>query len=240
MLAVMMVLRGEAKHQNDGGHVVTAISTVSRNGFVGDPALTRRVIERAGELGELDDLEWLDSLRFRCRISGWAADQERGATAKRVAAHRARSNGVKRSVTDRNENRTGQNRVNDSLRSSPRSDDHDGHDAGEAAPDEAPLCHLLADLIVQNGGRRVRIGKKWATAERLLLDRDERDRSEAEQLVRWCQGNDFWRSNILSMGKFRERYDQLQLQAQRVPASPPAPRRESPSELLRAIKEATG
>lgn len=80
--------------------------------------------------------------------------------------------------------------------------------------DAAPLSHLLADLIVQNGSRRPRIGQRWTEAERLLLDRDKRDRNEAEQLIRWCQGDSFWRSNILSLPKFREKYDTLRLQRQ--------------------------
>jgi hypothetical protein len=213
VLAVMFVLRGQAKLQNDGGWVVSGVSTITRKGFIDDRDLTRRVIVRAAEVGELDDLEWLEDLRFRCRISGWSADQERAATAKRVAKHRA-GNGVKRPVTVCNEDRTGQDNE-DSLRSLSRNDDHDGHDAGEAAPDEAPLCHLLADLIVANGSRRPRIGKRWITAERLLLDRDKRDRSEAERLIRWCQADEFWRAHIESMAKFREKYDQLRLRAKR-------------------------
>lgn len=248
VLATMMVLRGEAKLQNDGGRVLSGFPTVSRNGGLNDLALTRHIVERAAVIGELDDLEILDEVRFRCRISGWAADQERAATAERVRRHRA-SNGVKRSVTVGNEDHTEQNRDNDSLRSSLRRSDHDDEDDGNAAsrpqqperatasaaplpPEpnaqpaaaqpspqdvpptaaEAPLCHLLADLVVQNGGRRPRIGKTWTDAERLLLERDKRPRAEAERLLRWSQANEFWRSVILSMVKFREKYDTIRLQ----------------------------
>ena len=78
-----------------------------------------------------------------------------------------------------------------------------------------PLSDLLADLIAKNGSRRPRVGKRWADAERLLLEADDRDPQEAERLIRWCQADEFWRANVLSMPKFRERYDQLRLQAQR-------------------------
>lgn len=84
----------------------------------------------------------------------------------------------------------------------------------EPIPD-APLSVLLADLIEANGASRPRIGKKWADAERLMLDRDKRDPAQAEKLLRWCQKDEFWRGNILSMPKFREKYDQLLLQAKR-------------------------
>ena len=84
-----------------------------------------------------------------------------------------------------------------------------------ATRDDAPLSHLLADLIAFNGSKRPEVGKRWAEAERLMLQRDERDPAEAERLIRWCQDDEFWRSNVLSMPKFREKYDQLRLQSQR-------------------------
>lgn len=103
---------------------------------------------------------------------------------------------------------------------------------------DAPLSNLLADLIAQNGSRRPRIGTRWLDAERLLLERDERDRSEAERLIRWCQADEFWRGNILSMPKFRQKYDQLRLQAQRHNGSTPDPAREA--EARRKLLEGTG
>jgi phage replication O-like protein O len=89
-----------------------------------------------------------------------------------------------------------------------------------------PLSDLLIELATANGARRLPdpnpAPKAWADAERLLITKDGRDPAEAERLLRWCQADDFWRSNILSMPKFRERYDQLLLQAKR---SSPARRR---------------
>lgn len=80
------------------------------------------------------------------------------------------------------------------------------------------LCTLLADLIEGNGSRRPTVNKSWKDSARLMLDRDERSHEEAERLIRWCQANDFWRSTILSMPKFRAKYDTLRLQSSR--ASP--------------------
>lgn len=84
---------------------------------------------------------------------------------------------------------------------------------------DAPLSEILADLIEANGANRPNITQKWADAERLMLDRDHREHSEAERLIRWCQASEFWRANILSMPKFREKYDQLLLQAKARPKS---------------------
>lgn len=79
----------------------------------------------------------------------------------------------------------------------------------------APLCRLLCELIVANGSKEPTISIAWRDAERLMLERDGRDFDQAEALLRWAQGHEFWRSNVLSMHKFRAQYDQLRLQAER-------------------------
>ena len=48
-----------------------------------------------------------------------------------------------------------------------------------------------------------------------MLDNDGRTEQEIHGAIDWCQADEFWRSNILSMPKLREKYDQLRLQAQR-------------------------
>lgn len=77
------------------------------------------------------------------------------------------------------------------------------------------LCQLMADLIESNGSKRPTVTKQWRDAARLMLDKDGRELERAERLLRWTQGNEFWRANILSMPKFREKYDQLRLQAEK-------------------------
>jgi hypothetical protein len=77
--------------------------------------------------------------------------------------------------------------------------------------DVAALCSLLADLVEANGSPRPKVSEAWGTQARLLLDAGSRTLEEAEAVLRWCQANDFWRGNVLSMPKFREKYDQLRL-----------------------------
>lgn len=69
--------------------------------------------------------------------------------------------------------------------------------------------------MVDNGCRRPAITEEWRTQARLLLDKDRRSLDAALALIDWCQADDFWRPNIQSLPKFRERYDQLRLQAER-------------------------
>lgn len=85
----------------------------------------------------------------------------------------------------------------------------------EERADVAELCALLADLIEGNGSKRPTITKGWKDSARLLLDKDGRSLDEAKALLDWCQRDEFWRGNILSMPKFREKYDQLRLQRDR-------------------------
>ena len=57
-----------------------------------------------------------------------------------------------------------------------------------------------------------------------MLDRDGRTPEQVSAAIDWCQANDFWRSNVLSMPKLREKYDQMRLQATRQSAAAPGQR----------------
>lgn len=88
---------------------------------------------------------------------------------------------------------------------------------GDPTRETHPLCFLLADLLAANGvpESKRKVTKRWADAERLMKDRDDRDPAQMEVLLRWGTSHAFWRSNLLSMVGFREKYDQIRLQAER-------------------------
>ncbi|MFF0823029.1 helix-turn-helix domain-containing protein [Micromonospora haikouensis] len=98
----------------------------------------------------------------------------------------------------------------------------DPADAVEAPPrlDVDRVCRHLADRIEANGSKRPPIGKTWRDAARLLIDRDGRTVEQIIRCIDWCQDDPFWRANVLSMPKLREKYDQLRLAAQRDAARP--------------------
>lgn len=77
------------------------------------------------------------------------------------------------------------------------------------------LLDLLDAEIERNGGRPPKRTKKNIDAARMLLDRDGRTVEQVEAAIRWCQADEFWRANILSMSKLREKYETLRLQAAR-------------------------
>ena len=53
-----------------------------------------------------------------------------------------------------------------------------------------------------------------------MLRRDHRSYDEIAGIIRWCQADEFWRTNILSFDKLREKFDQLLLKAEPVRQRP--------------------
>lgn len=51
--------------------------------------------------------------------------------------------------------------------------------------------------------------RKWGDAFRLLHERDGHSWEAINSMVDWCQSDPFWKSNILSGDKLREKWDQL-------------------------------
>lgn len=92
------------------------------------------------------------------------------------------------------------------------------HVGGAAVTPMGPwysLCQMLVDAIVANGSKRPTITKAWLDAARLLVERDHRTPQQVANMIAWSQQHEFWRANILSMPKLREKYDQMRLQAER-------------------------
>lgn len=79
--------------------------------------------------------------------------------------------------------------------------------------DVEALCTRLRDHIAGNTSKTPNITEKWRTEARLLLDRDGIDFDEAVRVIDWCQADSFWKGNILSMPKFREKFAALQIKS---------------------------
>jgi hypothetical protein len=85
--------------------------------------------------------------------------------------------------------------------------------ASEAA---CRLAHLLRQGILLNNpranitDRRIR---QWAVEADRMMRTDGRSEQEIARLIDWSQHDSFWSSNILSMGKLREKFDQLTLKS---------------------------
>jgi hypothetical protein len=53
--------------------------------------------------------------------------------------------------------------------------------------------------------------QNWAADIDLLLRKDKRPDTQVIDVIRWCQADPFWQSNILSGKKLRDKYPQLYL-----------------------------
>lgn len=60
---------------------------------------------------------------------------------------------------------------------------------------------------------------KWAESIRLMRERDDRTDQQIRELFAWCNRDEFWRTNILSPSKLREKFDDLQLRRGHSPGS---------------------
>jgi len=56
---------------------------------------------------------------------------------------------------------------------------------------------------------------EWADTVRLTIERDKRTLMEIDEVIEWSQEDQFWKAQILSMGKLREKFGTLKLQMQR-------------------------
>jgi hypothetical protein len=83
----------------------------------------------------------------------------------------------------------------------------------EPREDVQKLCNHLRDRIVGNGSKEPSITRKWHDSARLLMDKDGRSFDQVMACIDWCQDDEFWRPNILSMPTLREKYDRLRLAA---------------------------
>lgn len=80
-------------------------------------------------------------------------------------------------------------------------------------PDIDELLDLLDSCLEMNGSKKPSRSKKNRDAARLLLDRDGYDVKQVSWMIRWATSDEFWRANILSMSKLREKFDQLKAKA---------------------------
>lgn len=76
--------------------------------------------------------------------------------------------------------------------------------------EELRLANLLFDLIRQrNPEHKQPKLQDWARNIDLMITVDKRSIQDIESVIRWCQSNSFWKFNILSTEKLREKFDQL-------------------------------
>jgi hypothetical protein len=204
-VAVTIALFSQAMLQEQGGSVERTYRTLAREANV-DRDAAYAIVQTAAEVRFLV-IDEGDDFEFKVTFPAWARHQANFRKAKSRAARKAHgeadvTDGHAKSQTvtkSHSQDKTGQEKTRqEKTEESPQRAD-------------APLSHLLADLVAENdpNGKRPNVTKRWAEEEDRLIRLDARKPEEAERLIRWTQADSFWRGNVLSMPKFREKYGQL-------------------------------
>ncbi|TSI12652.1 hypothetical protein [Brevibacterium aurantiacum] len=76
-------------------------------------------------------------------------------------------------------------------------------------PDVDDLLDLLDAEIEANGNKIPTRTKRNHDDMRLLIDRDQYTTDQIRYVIGWCQHDNFWKANILSPKKLREKFPQL-------------------------------
>ena len=88
----------------------------------------------------------------------------------------------------------------------------------EANSDPYLLAKFLEKCITKNSPKFPQNEpqrQRWAKDFDLMIRRDKIDADGIAKVIDWCQNDNFWRSNILSGKKVREKYQQLVLKMQK-------------------------
>ena len=88
----------------------------------------------------------------------------------------------------------------------------------EADSDPYLLAKFLEKCITENNPKfpqNESQRQRWAKDFDLMIRRDKIDADDIAEIIDWCQNDNFWRSNILSGKKVREKYQQLVMKMKR-------------------------
>lgn len=78
---------------------------------------------------------------------------------------------------------------------------------------EYKIADFLYSLILKrNPGHKKPNLITWANHVNKMIHLDKRNTSDIQNVIKWCQQDKFWKNNILSTSKLRDKYDQLTLQ----------------------------
>lgn len=86
-----------------------------------------------------------------------------------------------------------------------------GGAAHDRVDDERLARWMFDRLRILNPKHREPAWRTWFRDIRLMIDRDKRTHREIAELFAWANADPFWQVNILSPGKLREKWDQLQI-----------------------------
>jgi hypothetical protein len=249
-----------AKLQNQAGRVELEPVVLARevNAKRADCEDALATLAQVGLIEHVED----DVYQVRHWVDYQKEDRSYAAQAERKALHPGRKSGRARIRTD-SHGFARKPRDNDNDIGPPTGDSDSDSDKGEGAdvgdskgadvrgpinvsdvkpPDDDSRieCEHLAEWIVRNGGKRPTISVTWLRDAERMRRIDGRTHEQVMAAIDWCQQDNFWRANILSPGKLREKYEQLRLAAARSPASQTQARQETRAALAERLMQEGG
>jgi hypothetical protein len=159
-------------------------------------------------------------------IVGWSAEWGRTplSNADRQQRHRDKQSESLGAVTDSNDAVTPPLRVTGSNESNV-GEERRGEERKSPDQRDVALSLVLIFEIVKNyprhalarltGAEKDKRVAKWANHVRLMREVDGHGEDEIRTVIRWCQADSFWRGNIQSTEKLREKWDTLVAQMAR-------------------------
>ena len=136
-----------------------------------------------------------------CNYSKYDPKQNASETPSRTQMKRRRNGGGTQADTDNNgnnvNNEKNENNANKYTLNS----------------NEFRLSKLLLDLIlVRKADFKKPKLQKWSAHIDRMMRLDGRKPDRIEAVIQWCQQDDFWKNNILSTRKLREKFDKLEFE----------------------------
>lgn len=241
----LLVLMAIAFEADEKGECVMSVAELARKARLSDRAV-QNATPALVALGELEvDARVADAGRNRYRLTlpDHGRTGEESAPVKNL--HPEESAPVQTGHSEKPQVRTGEksapvDNFSDALKGSVVSGRRSrSREAPAPSRDDVErLCEHLASRIEANGSKRPVIGKKWRDAARRMLDIDGRTEDQVRAAIDWCQQNEFWHRNILSMPKLREQYDRLRLdwKAEQRKKAQPSPRGNPDDEYAAAMQ----
>ena len=94
---------------------------------------------------------------------------------------------------------------------------------------------LQKQILINKPDFKQPVLQTWADDMRKLVELDKRDKHDVALVIKWCQQDSFWSTNILSASKLRKQFDQLYLKMKASKGSNPEPRVSGPSDFEKSV-----
>lgn len=86
-----------------------------------------------------------------------------------------------------------------------------------ASADAEQLCDLLKQRMEANGVKTKPVTTAWLRQMDAIMRLDKHTPDDIRAVIEWCQSDPFWRCNILSPKKLREKFETLRLRMGETP-----------------------